>query len=255
MLNNTWILSHDDESVAAMKNMLTYLISGFDVSSVSLSLLLYPRRSTCFMGREMNSVIEQRRRDLIPSTIEFIRSMATRLYFVSSAYVIYYTLMISLNTLVVAFVLTESEEDSSDLFLTVETFIASVLILEVIIRLMALGVTKYLKSWFNVLDLVVAIACVFGLSVFFAANSKGKEIDDAIIFTLIGVRYSIPLLRLLGWISSRSHDDSGVGLVDFDAYDKVPTAEEEDDDNDDAPHQVDDSVILELVSTHASSSK
>ena len=39
MLNNTWILSHDDESVAAMKNMLTYLISGFDVSSVSLSLL------------------------------------------------------------------------------------------------------------------------------------------------------------------------------------------------------------------------
>ena len=197
----------------------------------------------------MNSVIEQRRRDLIPSTIEFIRSMATRLYFVSSAYVIYYTLMISLNTLVVAFVLTESEEDSSDLFLTVETFIASVLILEVMIRLMALGVTKYLKSWFNVLDLFVAATCVFGLSVFFVANSKGKEIDDAIIFTLIGVRYSIPLLRLLGWISSRTHDNSGVGVVDFDAYDKVPTAE----DDDNIPHQVDDSVILELVNTHDSS--
>lgn len=185
--------------------------------------------------------MERRRRNLIPSTIESIRSMVTRVYYVSSVYVIFYTLMISLNSLVVAFVLTESQSNSN-LFLAVETFIASVLILEVTIRLIALGVTKYLKSWFNVLDLFVSATCVFALSIFYVANSKGKEIDDAITFTLIGVRYSIPLLRLLGWISSRTQDS---GVVDFDAYDKVPTAEE------DISH---DTAILELVSNKDSSS-
>ena len=189
----------------------------------------------------MNDIMERRRRNLIPSTIESIRSMVTRVYYVSSVYVIFYTLMISLNSLVVAFVLTESQSNSN-LFLAVETFIASVLILEVTIRLIALGVTKYLKSWFNVLDLFVSATCVFALSIFYVANSKGKEIDDAITFTLIGVRYSIPLLRLLGWISSRTHDS---GVVDFDAYDKVPTAEE------DISH---DTAILELVSNKDSSS-
>ena len=189
----------------------------------------------------MNDIMERRRRNLIPSTIESIRSMVTRVYYVSSVYVIFYTLMISLNSLVVAFVLTESQSNSN-LFLAVETFIASVLILEVTIRLIALGVTKYLKSWFNVLDLFVSATCVFALSIFYVANSKGKEIDDAITFTLIGVRYSIPLLRLLGWISSRTQDS---GVVDFDAYDKVPTAEE------DISH---DTAILELVSNNDSSS-
>lgn len=189
----------------------------------------------------MNDIMERRRRNLIPSTIESIRSMVTRVYYVSSVYVIFYTLMISLNSLVVAFVLTESQSNSN-LFLAVETFIASVLILEVTIRLIALGVTKYLKSWFNVLDLFVSATCVFALSIFYVANSKGKEIDDAITFTLIGVRYSIPLLRLLGWISSRTQDS---GVVDFDAYDKVPTAEE------DISH---DTAILELVSNKDSSS-
>ena len=189
----------------------------------------------------MNDIMERRRRNLIPSTIESIRSMVTRVYYVSSVYVIFYTLMISLNSLVVAFVLTESQSNSN-LFLAVETFIASVLILEVTIRLIALGVTKYLKSWFNGVDLVVSATCVFALSIFYVANSKGKEIDDAITFTLIGVRYSIPLLRLLGWISSRTQDS---GVVDFDAYDKVPTAEE------DISH---DTAILELVSNNDSSS-
>ena len=98
----------------------------------------------------MNDIMERRRRNLIPSTIESIRSMVTRVYYVSSVYVIFYTLMISLN--------------------------------------------------------------------------------------------SIPLLRLLGWISSRTHDS---GVVDFDAYDKVPTAEE------DISH---DTAILELVSNNNDSS-
>jgi len=180
--------------------------------------------------------------------------MVTRLYHGNSAHIIFYTLMISLNTLIVAFVLTESQSNSN-LFLTVETFIASVLILDVTIRFMALGVIKYFKSWFNIFDLFVSVSCILALSFFFVANSKGEEVDDIITFTLIGIRYSIPLFRLTGWIysnnmiSARSSSNirsySLDDFVDFETYDKVPTTEENDDE-----------IILELVTNqHHHSSK
>lgn len=177
-------------------------------------------------------VVKSRRQMYELGCWESFQARASHIHHVSSAYIVFYTLMIVLNTVVVFGVLRDEDgpEKTRTMFLSVEIFIAVVLVFEVGVRLTALGLRRYFKSCFNVFDMCVAVACVFAVLFFSFGRTSLEEADDLVTFALVALRYCLPLCRLLGWIHAKANRPNSAtsDTIVFDQpYDVVSTIDDE----------------------------
>lgn len=153
------------------------------------------------MNRQ-HSVYDARRRLHIPQFIEVCNAFANRIHYTSSATIVFYTTMILLNTLVVLWTAVQGHPNSPT-FIVVEIFIALVLILEVSIRLAALGPYRFFRSAINIFDFFVTVACIAAVFTFSISHSKGEEVDDIATFMLVGIRYCVPAFKVAGWFKEK----------------------------------------------------
>ncbi|ORX84166.1 hypothetical protein BCR32DRAFT_242781 [Anaeromyces robustus] len=129
----------------------------------------------------------------------------------SKKYTIFYTFVIVLSLITLATSFTT--KCLSTTYLIMDYFINVVLIIEVILRINALG-KNYWKSFLNILDLIIVPLCVVTLvylTIDDCSNRQGKIADNIIL----GVRNTLQLFRLLLLIKNNDPFTTETEIVDF----------------------------------------
>jgi len=140
------------------------------------------------------------------------RNVANRIIH-SKKYTIFYTFIIILSLIMLA--TSFSSTCLTPLYLIIDYFINIVLIIEVILRINALG-KNYWKSFLNLIDLIIVPLCIVTvvyLTIDDCSNQEGKIADNIIL----GVRNSLQLFRLLLLIKNNQPFSSEVENIDIES--------------------------------------
>jgi len=145
---------------------------------------------------------------------DVLKNLANRIIH-SKKYTLFYTFVIILSLIIL--ITSFNTPCLSNIYLFMDYFINISLIVEVILRIYALG-KHYWKSFLNIIDLIIVPLCVVTvifLTVDDCTNKEGKIADNIIL----GVRNGLQLFRLLLLIKNNELFSSEVEVVDFDSID------------------------------------
>lgn len=125
----------------------------------------------------------------------------------SRMYTAFYFFMILMNLVLIVWVLltlpTGGDYPDHWAFITLEVLINVLLGTEIVLKLAAQR-SHYFRSKSNLFDVFVLVLCVMALLIYaFEGASISEEIDDAVSFILLLVRYILQFLRLLLMIKNQ----------------------------------------------------
>lgn len=105
---------------------------------------------------------------------------------------------------------TATHRSHTPLFLGLEAFVLTMLVLEVSIRMCAQRRKFWAYPW-NVFDVCVTLLCTVAVCLYFAAPTTASEVEDAVAFFLSALRYAAPSLRLFTWCRVRHRLNAAAG--------------------------------------------
>jgi len=143
---------------------------------------------------------------------DVLKNLANRIIH-SKKYTIFYTFVIVLSLALLA--MTFTTQCLPNLYIVMDYFINISFLIEVILRMNALG-RNYWKSLLNIVDLIIVPLCVITviyLTIDDCSNREGKIADNIIL----GVRNGLQLFRLLLLIKNNELFSSEVDVIDFDS--------------------------------------
>eukprot|EP00761_Pharyngomonas_kirbyi_P000256 gb/GECH01000256.1/.p1 GENE.gb/GECH01000256.1/~~gb/GECH01000256.1/.p1 ORF type:complete len:304 (+),score=76.90 gb/GECH01000256.1/:1-912(+) len=129
------------------------------------------------------------------------RDIMNRIRF-SRAYSLFYIVIILLTLFLLFWTIYQRGQPDSWWFLTLQGFVSSVLVFEVIIRLI-MEKLKFFKYWMNIFDLGVSISVVVAFIFFIidaAKNEETKEIEELADAILLMLRYISQLFMIASFI-------------------------------------------------------
>ncbi|ORX58489.1 hypothetical protein BCR36DRAFT_408996 [Piromyces finnis] len=152
---------------------------------------------------------------------DVMKNIANRIIH-SRKYALFYIFVIILSLIVL--ITSFNTKCLSTIYLLMDYFINISLIIEVLLRINALG-KNYWKSFLNIIDIIIVPLCVITLiylTVDDCSNRQEKIADNIII----GVRNGLQLFRLVLLIKNNDIFSSEVEIVDFSSIDNNQEEEE-----------------------------
>ncbi|OQR94867.1 hypothetical protein ACHHYP_00893 [Achlya hypogyna] len=151
---------------------------------------------------------------------EYAMVVASRLYF-SSVYRVVYLLMIATSIICVGWTITNHwHTPSSDVFISLEIGLCSMLVLEVLIRMLALK-RKYWLKWSNLFDIVATVLSVVSIALYFKQESVVEELEEVAADFVMVLRNTMQYARLAVFLKNREvllqkAEPTGIDFDDID---------------------------------------
>ncbi|KAJ9052358.1 hypothetical protein DSO57_1009848 [Entomophthora muscae] len=143
------------------------------------------------------SNIDNRRRTTITqhnmSIKEILHSYANQLLY-SRSYTIFYLSLIILTLVTMILSIVEQSKPST-MFFVLEIIINVAMILEVALRIFALGYA-YWDSKSNIFDIILVVVCIITLIIVATSHSKGAKNEEVVETVILGVRNIVQVIRL-----------------------------------------------------------
>ncbi|KAF0735068.1 hypothetical protein Ae201684P_002462 [Aphanomyces euteiches] len=176
------------------------------------------------------------------SCSEYAMVVASRLYF-SAFYRTVYLLMIASSIACVAWtILNHWRTPTSKLFISLEILLCSMLVVEVLIRMLALK-RKFWTRWSNLFDVAATILSIVSVALYFQQEGVVEELEEVAADFIMMFRNANQYMRLAVFLKNRkllvtqkTADSNGIDFDDLDEEQSntLLTLENDTDDDDDA---------------------
>ncbi|CAK4208924.1 hypothetical protein LEN26_001590 [Aphanomyces euteiches] len=156
------------------------------------------------------------------SCSEYAMVVASRLYF-SAFYRTVYLLMIASSIACVAWtILNHWRTPTSKLFISLEILLCSMLVVEVLIRMLALK-RKFWTRWSNLFDVAATILSIVSVALYFQQEGVVEELEEVAADFIMMFRNANQYMRLAVFLKNRkllvtqkTADSNGIDFDDLD---------------------------------------
>ncbi|KAF0689662.1 Aste57867_18899 [Aphanomyces stellatus] len=183
---------------------------------------------------------------------EYAMVVASRLYF-SAFYRLVYLVMIASSIACVAWtVLNHWRTPTSNVFISLEILLCSMLVVEVIIRMLALK-RKFWTRWSNLFDVAATVLSIVSVALYFQQEGVVEELEEVAADFMMMFRNANQYMRLAVFLKNRkvlmSKKSADVSGIDFDELDEeqasmLATIDHFDDEDDSENLPVDEATIV-----------
>ncbi|OQS06051.1 hypothetical protein THRCLA_01885 [Thraustotheca clavata] len=155
------------------------------------------------------------------SCSEYAMVVASRLYF-SAFYRVVYLLMIATSIVCVLWtMLNHWHTPNSSLFISLEIMLCCMLVIEVLIRMLALK-RKYWLKWSNLFDVMATVLSVVSITLYFKQESVVEELEEVAADFVMLLRNAVQYARLAVFLKNRKVllPKNEATTIDFDDLDE-----------------------------------
>ncbi|CAH0477229.1 unnamed protein product [Peronospora belbahrii] len=158
---------------------------------------------------------------------EHLMTVASRLYF-SNVYRIVYFFMIASSLVCVTWTgINGWKIPSSVVFITLEIIVSSLLVFEVLLRMMAFK-RRFWRKWCNIFDVVALVMSLVSVAIYFNEEGVLGELEEVAADSVLALRNAVQYVRLAIFLKNRSDRPTTIGKeIDFEALAANPDDERE----------------------------
>ncbi|KAG9403445.1 hypothetical protein AC1031_006085 [Aphanomyces cochlioides] len=176
------------------------------------------------------------------SCSEYAMVVASRLYFSAFYRTVYLLMIVSSIACVASTILNHWRTPTSKLFISLEILICSMLVVEVLIRMLALK-RKFWTRWSNLFDVAATILSIVSVALYFQQEGVVEELEEVAADFMMMFRNANQYMRLAVFlknrkllVSQKTADSNGIDFDDLDEEQSntLLTLENDTDDDDDA---------------------
>ncbi|CAI5712766.1 unnamed protein product [Hyaloperonospora brassicae] len=158
---------------------------------------------------------------------EYLMTVASRLYFSSFYRVVYCSMIASSLVCVVWTGLNEWKIPSSVVFISLEIIVSTLLVCEVLLRMMAFK-KRFWHKWCNIFDVVALVMSLVSVAMYFNEEGVLGELEEVAADSVLALRNAVQYLRLAIFLKNRSDQPTTIGRdIDFEQLATGPDDERE----------------------------
>ncbi|KAL7691247.1 putative voltage-dependent channel domain superfamily [Plasmopara halstedii] len=159
--------------------------------------------------------------------MEYIMTVASRLYF-SHFYRLVYSFMIAFSVVCVAWTsINHWKIPSSMMFISLEITVSTLLVLEVLLRMMAFK-KRFWQKWCNIFDIVALVMSLVSVAMYFNEEGVLGELEAVAADSVLALRNAVQYVRLALFLKNRSDRPTTIGKdINFENISADPDGERE----------------------------
>ncbi|CAI5728814.1 unnamed protein product [Peronospora destructor] len=158
---------------------------------------------------------------------EHVMTVASRLYFSSLYRVVYFFMIVSSIVCVVWTGINEWKIPSSMVFISLEIIVSTLLVFEVLLRMMAFK-RRFWHKWCNIFDVVALVMSLVSVAMYFNEEGVLGELEEVAADSVLALRNAVQYARLAIFLKNRSDRPTTIGKeIDFEELAANPNDERE----------------------------
>ncbi|CAH0491242.1 unnamed protein product [Peronospora farinosa] len=158
---------------------------------------------------------------------EHVMTVASRLYFSSFYRIVYFFMIASSLVCVVWTGINDWKIPSSMVFISLEIIVSTLLVLEVLLRMMAFK-RRFWHKWCNIFDVVALVMSLVSVAMYFNEEGVLGELEEVAADSVLALRNAVQYARLAIFLKNRSDRPTTIGKeIDFEELAANPDDERE----------------------------
>ncbi|CAI5704652.1 unnamed protein product [Peronospora effusa] len=158
---------------------------------------------------------------------EHVMTVASRLYFSSLYRIVYFFMIASSLVCVVWTGINDWKIPSSMVFISLEIIVSTLLVLEVLLRMMAFK-RRFWHKWCNIFDVVALVMSLVSVAMYFNEEGVLGELEEVAADSVLALRNAVQYARLAIFLKNRSDRPTTIGKeIDFEELAANPDDERE----------------------------
>uniref|UniRef100_A0AAV1VLN2 Ion transport domain-containing protein n=1 Tax=Peronospora matthiolae TaxID=2874970 RepID=A0AAV1VLN2_9STRA len=158
---------------------------------------------------------------------EYVMTVASRLYFSSFYRAVYFSMIASSLVCVVWTGVNGWKIPSSVVFISLEIIVSTLLVCEVLLRMMAFK-RRFWHKWCNIFDIVALVMSLVSVAMYFNEEGVLGELEEVAADSVLALRNAVQYLRLAIFLKNRSDQPTTIGRdIDFEQLPGDPDDERE----------------------------